>query len=991
MVLLHGLSKTSNVKRLATILGLILCAVAGVGQNQNQPNIVFIFCDDLNRSGLGTLHDPAIVTPHIDSLVAQSAVFTNAHANAPICGPSRASLFTGVSPSTSGHFGYRMGNVSWESNPVLSQTETIFGHFKNNGYKVYSSGKIFHKNRNPLDDFDDLYLEPFQGPYGFDGRSHSDMPESFSPIGISFAPLENIPIYPEYTGWVAKGQPYFFESDENRDLLGDELSVMYCDSLLAAHASAAQNEPFFITLGMYSPHAPFHVPQKYFDLYPLDSIDLSFLSEDAVPFASASFSNRFNSGSNQQINELLDNAPEDDQFLLLKKFIQGYNASVSFLDEQIGAVLESLENHGFSENTYIVISSDHGYHLGSRNIIKKSTLWNDATAVPLIIKGPGINPLVTSKPVSLVDLYPTLLSLTDLPSPSQNLDGRNLAEVLASNSLEGTLLSASSLEKLEENAPGKPHHQHHAILVNNFKYILYSSGEDELYQVQNDPNELNDLSQNPEAGKFRNLLFKSMQNKVDSLRPPMPAYDNLFYGDFNQRLNGWIPSEANDVILYSEGTEKIPSAHVVITGTGSAEIRNKNIKIEESGLYRLSLKAYADQEPLSLVLRIGTISENGNQLLHQESIDLTEEVTDYEFTFFLSTPTDQPIFRARILDGSGAHLDDIRLQNLQKLEESTQFCLDAEELISGTPPSQLGIDSLLYLQNQEGFHCLGKSGIVKQKWFKITPEEELGLIFTQAVSSSGANPFFEVYADCNASERIGCSDSRGQLLEFGLISGLTPGATQFIRVGDDGFNNSNITPIKIGYQDIIPAAVIGNSGLDLTVNNFTYNFLLVDSVRFKLVNLASSNETIITLPFSTDFVYNLENLNLTPGQYAVQVGYSIKSPSIEVPFMSEYILTVTGQNVAEKDFSDFTIFPNPLSTQEESFNIIYSGENTLPHEQYTLKLYDVQGKLHGDWTQPLFGTFSQYDLPQNLSVGIYFLRISSPSFGEHVVKMNVLD
>jgi len=295
-------------------------------QSSENPNIVFIFCDDLNASGLGITADPNVVTPNIDSLAAAGLTFYNAHSNSTICGPSRASVFTGLLPSSSGHFGLNMGFESWEENPVLSQTTTMFGHMRQEGYKVYASGKIFHAGRNRPTDFDDHYQMPFQGPWAFERRSHSDLPEEFTDLRISMAPLESLPTYADGDdGWFVFGQglPFFYESEDNRDLLGDELSALYCDSIFELHNNLDEQEPFFLTVGVHNPHSPFHVPQKYFNLYPLEDLDLTPYSIDSIEFAAAAFGNRMNSNSNMHIDGLMEASPEEDPLLFLKKYMQG--------------------------------------------------------------------------------------------------------------------------------------------------------------------------------------------------------------------------------------------------------------------------------------------------------------------------------------------------------------------------------------------------------------------------------------------------------------------------------------------------------------------------------------------------------------------------------------------------------------------------------------------------------------------------------------------
>ncbi|MGB6036470.1 MAG: sulfatase-like hydrolase/transferase, partial [Cryomorphaceae bacterium] len=440
-------------------LGLIsvLVSSACFSQSADKPNILLIICDDLNQIGLGTMIDPTVHSPNIDSLVAQSHVFTNAHANVAGCGPSRASMFSGVLPQTSGHSGYQMNQNSWLDNPVLSQTTSVFKNFLDNGYAVYGGGKVYHGFRLREEDFTSYYYEPVQGPFASNKQSHSDMPPSFEQYGLSFARLENVPSYPEYTGWQNRDvTPFFYESDENRDLMADELPVEWCRDILESYVADSSDMPFFLSAGIYNPHEPFHVPGKYWDYYDSTAFNFEFLQPDtAIPVLTAE-TNRYNSQSNEAYDLMEEESPTNDPKHYLRQFIHGYYASVSFVDEQIGSILQILDDTGLAENTIVIFTSDHGFHLGSKNLVAKSTMWNDASAVPFVIRMPGEEPIIIEEPISLIDLYPTLLEFADIPEPdSYSLDGKAIQEIITGQESGSAILFGLSREKLDLNEPSK--------------------------------------------------------------------------------------------------------------------------------------------------------------------------------------------------------------------------------------------------------------------------------------------------------------------------------------------------------------------------------------------------------------------------------------------------------------------------------------------------------------------------------------------------------
>jgi arylsulfatase A-like enzyme len=960
-------------------LALIISASANC-QETDQPNILFIFCDDLNYSGLGIYDDTQAITPFIDSLSAESLTFTNAHANSTICGPSRASVFTGVLPVTSGHFGYGMNQVSWQTNPVLAETTTMFRHFKDNGYNVYASGKIFHKDRNRPEDFDHHYSKPFQGPYPVNGKTHSDLPESFSSVGISFAALENIPNYPEGYGWFNEDQPYFFESDSNRDLLGDELSVAYFDSIVSQ--ILPESDPFFITLGMYSPHAPFHVPQKYFDLYPIDSIDLSPFLESHRGQAVSAVKNRFNSKSNEQISLLISES-EDDSLLYLKQFIQGYYASVSFLDDQIGAILQSLEENGLTDNTYIILTSDHGYHLGSRRMVKKSTLWNDSSRIPLLIKGPGVNPGVSPKPVSLVDLFPTFLTMAGLPEPPHALDGLSIDQSLLNPNFKGTILSAASNENIAPGTPGQIKNQHHALVAGPYKYIYYSSGEDELYDIYADPHEMEDLSKLSDHQHIRNNLFQSLREQTGILSNPSQEYKGLFYGDFDQDLNGWIPSRQNDVFQISENAGVWNSKHLLLV-TDSSAIFNQNVRLNQGELHQFEFKIFCESD--TAVIRFSLINEtDGETVALLDEYYIADTIpTESSYYFYPESPLGDITLRIQLVEGENVHLDDIHIIDQFQFDESYERCIEAEPMASNTPISQIESDSLIHQRNQRNILCEDHSSFSRQKWYQFQPTKSAGLIACKTAGQG--NPLIEVYKDCDDEELIDCSSDRFDSIEFLFLESLEIGQSYRVRIIDKQFDNVATVPIKALYSDIQKAEIVSVTDQYLTLNDISNINFTIDSVHFVFSSQGDSEYPIsISKKYRADGIYSLESFRLSSGQYKTIVSYTLQPLGLTVPqgapFLVNYINPEQPFGIEEKSFE---LFPNPVPPSGNE--IIISGF-TQEEAAINLTLLGTDGRALHQWHTLTYSDQVNIKLPDNLSEGIYLLKIEYETGNAYTLKL----
>jgi arylsulfatase A-like enzyme len=510
------------------MLGFLSCA--DQSGEPDKPNVLLIFCDDLNDSVEGFGGHPQAKTPSLDKLARQGIRFTNAHSAAPICGPSRASFLTGIYPHHSGLFGYNQNKNAWNHNPVLKNCKTIFEHFSEQGYAVYATGKLFHHNapvisflNNPeVDGGFGVDLE--YGPFAWNGVTsdnmysevvaHPDIPADFGKSGFtSFASLDQVPVtnpdpekgIPGYNGWYLvdypNGKPFRYVSENDRDPMPDEMSAKYAiEKLQMEH-----KKPFFLTVGIVRPHSPWHAPKKYFDMFPLNQVEPPPYLENDLEDCAEELWYQPGWGKEHRFLKLLEGYEGDEGW---RRFVQAYLACVAFADSQIGRILEALENSEYAENTIVVFSSDHGYHMGEKNQLFKRTVWEESTRVPMIIKIPGADN--TGKecrsPVSLIDVYPTLIDLCNLSGTtmkSENghpLGGYSMRPYLEDPEhgiWEGPSVALSCIEAgipVETNVPGKVEDQQFTVRSEDWRYVLTRNGEEELYDHRNDPHEWNNLA-----------------------------------------------------------------------------------------------------------------------------------------------------------------------------------------------------------------------------------------------------------------------------------------------------------------------------------------------------------------------------------------------------------------------------------------------------------------------------------------------------------------
>jgi len=410
---------------------------------QKRPNILMIMVDDLN-DWIGAMNGhPQSKTPHIDSLANEGTLFTNAHAQAPICGPSRTSLMSGLLPSTTGVYGHINDEDIRLASPSLNTIPFLPEFMGNAGYHTMGIGKLFHQGA------------PENVFHEFGGRHPGFGPK------------------PEKTfQWSAKGTStdWGVYPSKNEDMPDIKSAQWAADRLKAEY-----EKPFFLSVGFLRPHVPWYVPQEWFDMHPAETLWLPPYNQndwDDIPEKAKDITGLPN----------MPDMPWVEDNKQWKNIVQAYLASVSFVDHCTGIVLSALKNSAHSDNTLVVFCSDHGYHLGEKGLFQKFTLWQRSTRVPLILSGHNIPASKTvSAPAGLIDIYPTLTSVIGEESPDWS-QGKSLSPLLNSTELSNDRIVTTTY------GPGN-----HAIRDERYTLIEYADDSLEFYDRELDPNEWRNL------------------------------------------------------------------------------------------------------------------------------------------------------------------------------------------------------------------------------------------------------------------------------------------------------------------------------------------------------------------------------------------------------------------------------------------------------------------------------------------------------------------
>lgn len=433
------------------------------------PNVLVISIDDLN-DWVGCLGGhPQARTPNIDRLARRGTLFANAHCQAPVCTPSRASLVTGLLPSSTGLYFLQPG---LSGSNVTRERMTLVEHFAKLGYRTMGAGKFHHNDEAK-------FYQEYGGKLG------------------GFGPIPKAKIsYP--TGLKLWDWGAYPATDA-------EMPDTKVADWVIGKLEEKQPKPFFLVAGFWRPHVPLYAPPRWFELFPRKTVRLPEVlagDRDDLPLYAI---------------DLTEGAPAPKHEWFIennawKHAVQSYLASIAFVDDCVGRVLDSLDANSHKDDTVIVLMSDHGWHLGEKGRWAKRSLWEESTHVPLIVSAPGFNQKqVTRKPAGLIDIYPTLLELTG-HSPRADLQGRSLVPLLRDPKAEWDRPIVTTFGP-----------KSHALRTEHHRYIRYADGSEELYDHRTDPHEWHNVAANQKHADLIAGLQKHLPKEnvpvIDSHRP----------------------------------------------------------------------------------------------------------------------------------------------------------------------------------------------------------------------------------------------------------------------------------------------------------------------------------------------------------------------------------------------------------------------------------------------------------------------------------------
>ena len=410
--------------------------------------MLFIAIDDL-RDWVGYLgHNPQTKTPNIDRLAGRGVWFNRPYCAAPVCNASRAALMSGMRPSTTGVYD---NNNDWRT--VVAQDKPLTTAFRKAGYHVCGSGKIYHESYKRPEEWDDYLVNEGKSPTNDKGVG-----------GIAFGALD-------------------CKDEDMQDYRFVDYGI--------AELKKKHDKPLFLAVGLKKPHMPWSVPQKYYDMHPLSSIELPPYREDDladVPPAGIRMAR-----------------PEGDHAKILasgrwKEAVQAYLATITFCDAMVGRLLDAFDQSAYRDNTIICFWSDHGWHLGEKQHWRKFALWEEATRSPFIWSVPGLTKANArcDHPVDHMSIYPTLMELCDIPKPA-HVEGVSIRPLLA-----------NPTAAWETPALTTYRYMNHAVRTEDWRYIRYANGDEELYHNSQDPNEWTNLATKPEMAAKKAELAKWM-------------------------------------------------------------------------------------------------------------------------------------------------------------------------------------------------------------------------------------------------------------------------------------------------------------------------------------------------------------------------------------------------------------------------------------------------------------------------------------------------
>lgn len=454
----HRFLKAATVGVCVIILS-ITTVFAELGA-QKHPNVLFLIVDDMNDYGFYKTY-PGVKTPYLDAFRESALTFEKAYCASPVCQPSRIAVLSGLYPHETGC--YKNGACPWKKTRFFINIKSLPEYFKRNGYTTFGRGKIFH----------------------------SSLPED-----KEFAMWDNAPIYKGgYGPFLSEKEQltdkwFVFRAWEGPDT--DFPDIKNTDAAIE-FLEKDHDKPFFLALGLYRPHVPYTAPRRFFDLYKDMDIPMPPPGyrkndlEDVPPLGqelAAQWGDRLKYVGGHNVS-------------LWQEFIRAYWACTTFADWNVGRVLEALGRSRYADNTIVVFWSDHNNHLGEKAHWEKATLWEQSARSALAIRIPGMahNGKTCRKPVSLVDLYPTLVDYCKFCPPTHKLNGQSLRPLIENPEA-----------KWERPALTTYGEQYASVRGEQYRYIRYPDGTEELYDHKSDPHEFENLASRPEYVQVKQRL-----------------------------------------------------------------------------------------------------------------------------------------------------------------------------------------------------------------------------------------------------------------------------------------------------------------------------------------------------------------------------------------------------------------------------------------------------------------------------------------------------
>ncbi|MDQ8183608.1 sulfatase [Pelagicoccus sp. SDUM812005] len=553
-------------KAFATFL-IAFLALGSDASPEPRPNVVFITIDDLN-DWVGPLGGhPQSITPNFDRLASRGVTFRNAHCSIPICSASRSAFMTGLLPEKTGVFSN--GNSFFDIDPDI---QTIPEHLADQGYQTHGAGKLFHGRREDFVSYFHSYGPGTGNQGGPFTREELDTLKQNPSHRVDRGPGQLKALLP------LNGMPDDRRDGVSRnnsfdwgpvDVPASEMPDGEIARWAARTLSQTSEKPFLVAAGFYRPHQPLFAPKEYFEKFDPETIQLPEILPDDLedlPFYAQRLARyALTAGTHQTV---LEHGQWEEAVL-------AYLACVTFIDDQLGLILDALEQSPAARNTWIVLLSDHGYHLGEKEHWGKFTPWSESTRVPLIIVPPSgydsqewARGRSVDTPVSLIDLYPTLVELCGIAPPGHDLDGQSLAPLLKTDYDP----SSSDRYAITSNGRGT-----HAVVKGKYRYIRYFDGSEELYDRIADPHEFHNLSPEPQ--------FAELKAELRGLLPSDPA------------VKRFVRYQDLKIIFFAD-----PSVSPVVfeiapgTGSGGGIGETKDVSKKHSALLD-KIAAYLDQRP----------------------------------------------------------------------------------------------------------------------------------------------------------------------------------------------------------------------------------------------------------------------------------------------------------------------------------------------------------------------------------------------------------